>query len=224
MVCRKVNQDRSDGPRGARERGVAVSKESVGKAFGALALLGLVTVAGMGLLAGCKSAPPLTADQAKVMIQARYDATPATGAHIVVNKMGMKIGITEGLWKLTKVYPNKFWADYTLTDEGKKAIVLANGGNVIEWRPNSMGDTTYMVTIQTVAANHLKALAVHDPESEELPGESAARSVLFNEVVDLTGVPEGLKEIAEDGMTPLSTNRRSDFVLQDGKWVLKSIV
>lgn len=179
--------------------------------------------AGLGVLAGCKQAPPLTADQATALIQAKYDATPTAGAQIMVNKLGLKMGISDELWKLAKVYPNKFWADYKLTEDGKKAIGLPGGGDVIAWRPDSMGNTGYMVVIQTVAANHLKAMAAQDPVSEELPGATAARSVQFSEVVDLTGVPQGLKDIAKNPGNQLSTKRQADFALVDGKWVLKSV-
>jgi hypothetical protein len=179
--------------------------------------------AGLGMLTGCKHAPPLTADQATALIQAKYDATPAAAVPIVVNKLGLKMGLTDGYWKLTKVYPNKFWADYTLTDEGKKAIAVTGGGDVIQWRPDSMASTGYAVTVQTVAANHLKAMAAQDPVSEELPGASVARSVQYNEVQDLTGEPQGLKDIAENPGNQLSTKRQADFALENGKWVLKSI-
>lgn len=230
-VDKREREEKNGGPAGEcrwpprpenAAKGGAVKSRSVQRGLGALALL--AAGLGLGILpSGCNSAPALTADQAKAMIQAKYDATLAAGAHIVVNRMGLKMGITDGFWKLTKVYPNKFWADYTLTDEGKKAVVPDGSGDVIQWRPDSMGDTTYMVTIETVAANHLKAMAVKDPVSEELPGASAARSVGFNEVVDMTGVPQGLRDIAEEGMSPLSTKRQADFTLVNGKWVLKSI-
>ena len=39
----------------------------------------------MGMVvAGCKSAPPLTQDQALAIIEAKYDATPGVGASIIV--------------------------------------------------------------------------------------------------------------------------------------------
>ena len=174
------------------------------------------------VMAGCKQAPPLTADQATAMIQAKYDATPAAGAVIMVNKAGMRMGLNDGYWKLTKVYPNKYWADYTLTNEGKKAIVLPGGGDVIQWRPDSMSSPGYTVSIQTAVAHHLHARGAQDPVSEELPGAPAARSVQYNEVVDLSGAPQGLQDIAETGGNKLATKRQADFALVDGKWVLKS--
>src|SRR6516164_9071424 len=102
------------------------------KALGASALL----VAGM-VLTGCKSAPELTETQAVSLIQAKYNQTPPAAITLVVDDLGMRQGATGKLWDRTKVYPNKFWADFKLTDEGKKAVKLANGGDVVEWRPAS---------------------------------------------------------------------------------------
>jgi hypothetical protein len=224
MADRKRNPGRCGG-RHERRKGGDVKTRISERILRTLALLGIAAGLGLGLgmVAGCRKAPPLTADQATAMIQARYDATPATGVPIVVNKLGLKMGLTDGYWKLTRVYPNKFWADYVLTDEGKKAIAVPGSGDVIEWRPDSMTSTGYAVMVQTMTANHLKAMAVQDPVSEELPGAETARSVQYSEVVDLTGVPQGLKDIAENPGNELSTKRQADFALVDGKWVLKSV-
>ena len=189
------------------------------KALGAIALLG----AGMFLVAGCKSAPELTQDQAQAMIQAKYDQTPPAGINITVNKLGMNMGITDGYWKLTKVYPNRFWADYTLTDEGKKAVKLPAGGDTIQWRPDSAGDQNFTVVIQTAAANHLKARDVHTPASEVLPGSETSMGAQFTEAVDLTGVPQPLQDIAHNPGNQLSTKRQADFVLDGGAWKLRAI-
>ena len=81
--------------------------------FGTVALLG----AGM-VIAGCKTAPELSAANATTLIQAKYDADEATGAGIVVNDLGMRQGATAKLWDRTKIYPNKYWADFILTPEG----------------------------------------------------------------------------------------------------------
>ena len=99
----------------------------------AVALLGAGMVVG-----GCKSAPDLTQTQAQTMIQAKYDQTPATGATIVVTDPGMAQGALAKLWDRTKIFPNHYWADFKLTDAGKKAVKLTGGGDVIEWRPASL--------------------------------------------------------------------------------------
>ncbi len=98
--------------------------------FGAVAFMG----AGL-LLSGCKSAPELSQADATKMIQAEYDSRPAAGAGIYINEFGLKQGLTAKYWQLVKVYPNMRWADYKLTDEGKKVLTLQGGGDQIEWRP-----------------------------------------------------------------------------------------
>ncbi|MGA8043959.1 MAG: hypothetical protein WCA37_14275 [Terracidiphilus sp.] len=185
----------------------------------------VMALVGAGLLvAGCKSTPPLTQDQAMALIQAKYDQTPAVGVTINMTKDGMGMGITDGYWKLTRVYPNRFWADYTLTDDGKKAVKVPGGGDVIQWRPQSMTDTNYVVTMQTVTANHLKARDMHDVSDETLPGVETAKGVDFTEGVDLTGVPQGLQDIiAHVPGNQLSFKRHADFELKDGAWVLHGI-
>ena len=50
----------------------------------------------------------------------------------------MRQGITAKYWKRTTIYPNKFWADFKLTAEGKKVVKLPKGGDVIQWRPDSL--------------------------------------------------------------------------------------
>lgn len=189
-----------------------------------LKVLGVVVLLGAGvLLAGCKSAPVLTQAQAQAQIQAKYDQTPPVGATIVLNKEGLGMGITDGYWKLTRVYPNKYWADYTLTDAGKKAVTPQGGGDVIQWRPSSPTAPNYFVTVTTVAANHLKANDVQNIQSEVLPGVDVARSVQFDEDVDLTGVPGPLLDIAHNPGNRLSTSRQADFALVNGVWTLKAI-
>jgi hypothetical protein len=185
------------------------------KVFAGLAIVG----AGLAL-AGCKSAPDLTTANAQSLIQAKYDQTPAAGALIQVNDLGMRQGITAKYWDRTKMYPNKFWADFKLTDDGKKAVKLANGGDVIEWRPETAGDTGYSIMVTTVAANHLKAIDVQDPQNEA----DGTKSVIFSEGVDLTGVPGPLADIAHDPGNKLATKRTATFALQNGAWTLQSIM
>jgi hypothetical protein len=170
------------------------------------------------VLAGCKSAPELTQAQALAMIQAKYDATPAVGANIIVNNDGMVQGATAKYWGRTTIYPNKYWADFTLTPEGKKVVKQTSGGDVIKWRPESPTDKNYSVVLVTVAANHLKA---HDIKDIQDVGKT--KTVTFTEAVDLTGVPDPLVAIAHNPGNQLSTSRQADFVLDGGAWKLDSI-
>ncbi len=189
-----------------------------------LKILGAVALFGAGMfVAGCKSAPDLTETQAMSLIQAKYDQDPPAGASIMVNKLGMSMGITDGYWKLTKVYPNKFWADYTLTDDGKKALIPPGGGDVIQWRPASQDDPSYAITIVTKTANHMKARDIKNLHDETLPGVDTAKGAGFTESVDLTGVPGPLQDIAHSPGNKLSTKRQADFELAAGAWKLHGI-
>jgi len=188
------------------------------RAFGAIALLS----AGM-FLVGCKSTPELTQANALALIQAKYDQTPATGVMIMLDKNGLGMGITDGYWKLTKVYPNRYWADYTLTDEGKKAVTLQGGGDVIQWRPDSPTDKSFSVQVTTVVANHLKVRDLGTVQDETVPGVDTAKGASFNEAVDLTGVPQPLQDIAHNPGNQLSTKRQADFAFEGGAWKLHSI-
>lgn len=187
-------------------------------------ILGAVALLSFGMvLAGCKSVPDLTQDQALALIQAKYDATPAVGANITVNDLGMRQGITAKYWNRTTIYPNKFWADFTLTPDGKKVITLPKGGDVIQWRPDSLTDTNYSVVVVTVAANHLKARSLGTVQDEALAGVSTAKGASFTEAIDLTGVPDALQEIAHNPGNQLATKRQADFALDGGAWKLQSI-
>jgi len=35
--------------------------------------------------------------------------------------------VTAKYWDRVKAYPNNYWADFKLTDEGKKVVTLAKG-------------------------------------------------------------------------------------------------
>jgi len=186
--------------------------------FGASVFLG----AGL-LLTGCKSAPELTKANALALIQAKYDQTPAVGANITVDDLGMRQGAASKLWERTTIYPNKFWADFKLTPEGKKAVKLQDGSDTIKWRPDSLTDTHFSVIVVSVAANHLKAHDVADPQDEVVPGVSTAKGASFTEAVNLDGVPDSLQQIAHNPGNKLSTKRQADFSLENGAWVLHSI-
>src|SRR6476469_6326767 len=135
------------------------------KALGVL-FLGCSTL----LINGCKSAPELTKTQALAMVQAKYDQTAPAGVNILVNDPGMLSGAKAKLWERTKVYPNKIWADFKLTADGKKAVVLPGGGDVIEWRPQTANDQNYTIVVTTVAANHLRAKDMGDLRDEAMAG------------------------------------------------------
>lgn len=184
------------------------------------ALVGMAAV-GAGLaLAGCKSAPDLSVADAQKLIQAKYDQDPATGAAVRVDDTGMQQGVHAKYWDRSKAYPNKYWADFKLTDDGKKAVKLLNGGDTIEWRPDSETDKRFSLVVQSVAVNHLKAKDVQDPQNES----DGTKTVIFNEVVDLNGVPQPLQDIAHDPGNKLSTKRTATFSLDNGAWKLDSII
>ncbi len=182
--------------------------------------LGVAALAGAAMLiTGCKSAPDLTAANAQALIQAKYDASPAVGAAITVDDLGMRQGATAKYWDRTKVYPNKYWADFVLTPEGKKAMTLAGGGDTIQWRPQSPDDKTFSVVVTTVATNHLKAKDVKDPQDEV----GGTKSVVYTEAVSLDGAPSALADIAHNPGNKLSTKRTATFSLDGGAWKLESI-
>ena len=186
--------------------------------------LGVLFLAGsMVLVAGCKSAPELTKDQALTMVQAKYDQTPGVGVNILVDDSGMRQGASAKLWDRTKVYPNKLWADFKLTAEGKKSVVLPSGGDTIEWRPANLDDKTYTIVVTTMAANHLRAHDMSDLQDEMLPGADTAKAGKYTEGVSLTGVPQVLQDIAHNPGNKLSSKKQADFALVNGSWQLKSI-
>ena len=185
--------------------------------FAALAFVGLGFTVG-SMLNGCKSAPELTSAEAQALIQAKYDQTPAEGANIYVDDLGMRMGVTDKYWDRTKAYPNKFWADFTLTPEGKKAIKLADGSDVIKWRPESELDNKFSIIVVTTVANHLKAHDVQDPQDD-----AGGKGVSFTEAVNLDGVPGPLQDIAHNPGNRLSSKRQAEFALDGGAWKLVSI-
>jgi hypothetical protein len=198
----------------ALNNGGIVKNAVTGKIFAALAVLG----AGLAV-AGCKSTPALSADDAQKLIQAKYDQTPPSGALIRVDDLGMQQGVTAKYWDRSKAFPVKWWADFKLTPDGKKVVTLANGGDTIEWRPASSDDKNFAVIMTTVVANHRKAREVKDPQDQG----DGTKTVEFNEAVDLSGVPAPLQDIAHDPGNKLSTHRTATFALENGAWTLQSI-
>jgi hypothetical protein len=182
-----------------------------------LRVFGALTIAGIGLaLTGCK--PDLTQANAQAMVQARYDQMPPQSVSITVDEMGLRKGAESKYWTMTKLYPNKFWADFTLTPEGKKVVKLPNGGDVIQWRPQDASDKNFSVVVLTVAANHLKAREMK-PIQDDVNGKSAE----VVEAVNLDGVPDVLQEIAHHPGNKLSTKRQASFTYDGGAWKLASV-
>lgn len=184
-----------------------------------IAVFGMVSLLGAGLLlTGCKSAPELTQADAQAMIQAKYDQAPPTGTEIMVNLDGMARGATAKYWTRTVLYPNKYWADFTLTPDGKKVVKLKSGGDVIQWHPLNEGDKNYTISVFTVAANHLKAHVVSDPQDDVNETKTAS----YMELVNLDGVPNDLKIIADGPGNRLSSKHVASFALDGGAWKLAS--
>ena len=185
-----------------------------------LKVVGVVGLLGVGLLfTGCKSAPSLTAADAQALIQAKYDQTAAVGVNIAVNDLGMRQGATAKYWNRTTIYPNKIWADFKLTPDGKKALKLQDGGDVIKWRPESADDKQYSIIVVTGASNHLKARDVQDPQDEV----GGTKSAVYSEAVNLDGVPDPLQDIAHNPGNKLSGKKTATFAIDGGAWKLTNI-
>ncbi len=170
-------------------------------------------------LAGCKSAPELTKDQALAMIQAKENETPAAPIAITVNDRGMQQGVAAKYWLETKRFPNGYWGDFTLTPDGKKVIKLADGGDVMHWRPDSPSDPHFVIVVTSLVANHPKISNVGDPQTV---GDT--RTVSFSEDTNFDGVPDALQGIAHNPGNELSTTAVATFVLTNGAWTLQSII
>lgn len=183
------------------------------KVMAALALLG----AG-GFVAGCKSAPDLTQDQAKTMIQAKYDKAPGAVFNIAVNDRGMQQGVQAKYWLGVKRYPNGYWGDFKLTPDGMKVVKLASGGDTIQWRPDSPNSPNYTVVVVPLATVKYKARALGDVQTV-----ADTRTVTYMEDVDLSAMPAPLQAIAQNPGNELSQQRMATFALTNGAWTLESI-
>ena len=157
------------------------------------------------------------------MLFRSYDHAPPQGASILVNDNGMVQGALAKYWNRTTIYPNKYWADFKLTDEGKKVVKLPAGGDTIQWRPDSQDDKTYMVRMITVQANHLRAHDMGDVADEMIAAVDTAKGAGYIEGVDLTGVPDALQQIAHNPGNKLSAKRHADFALVNGAWTVHAI-
>ena len=184
---------------------------------------GVLVVLGAGvMMTGCNFTPELSKTMALTLVQADYDKRTPAPASIAVDDMGLKQGINSKLWKLTKVYPNNRWADYTLTDDGKKVIKLSGTGDVIQWRPEE-GSKDFHFFVTTAAANHMKAKDIDDPQDDVVANVQTARSARFTEVYDWTGIPDAVQTIAHNAINRPSTHRQADFALVNGAWTVHSI-
>ena len=190
------------------------------KNAGKMIVLGVLGFLGAGLiLSGCKSAPELTKANAQALIQAKLDQSPAVGINIAVDEKGLATGVGASYWARTKLFPNRFWADFTLTPEGKKVLKLASGGDVIQWRPENAGDRNFSVVIVTVDTHPLKVHDVGDPQDEV----GGAKSAVFVESPSLDGVPSALQMISNGPGNKLSSRHIATFVVDEGAWKLQSI-
>lgn len=179
-----------------------------------------VAILGVGMMvAGCKSAPELTQDKAMSMIQAHYDAAAPSGFEIRVNNNGMVQGATAKYWQRTTIYPNKYWADFKLTDQGKKLVKLSSGTDTIQWRPSSPTDSDFGIIVTTQVANHRKARDIKDIQDIG----SNTKTVVFTEGVDLGGLPDTLVSMAHTPGNQLTTTRTATFILDNGDWKLQSV-
>ena len=185
-----------------------------------LRYLGAMALVGVGLIgfAGCKSAPELVSADAQKAIQAKYAAQAPVNVQITVNDLGMQQGANGKLWTRAKVYPNKYWADFTLTPEGKKAVKLLGGGDTIQWRPDSLEDKKFVVVVTSAVATSPK---VKDVQVAQEAG--AGKSVAFTEVENLDGVSDVLQQIAHNPGNKLSQKKMANFTLDGSAWKLDSI-
>jgi hypothetical protein len=97
-------------------------------------------------------------------------------------------------------------------------VKLPGGGAVIQWRPESPTDSRYVIVVVPLVSSRQKTRSLGEVQSL---GDS--RTVTYFEDVDLSGLPDGLQNIAHDPMNKLSTQRVATFVLTNGAWTLQSI-
>jgi hypothetical protein len=183
--------------------------------LGAMALLG----AGLLVFAGCKSAPPLSQQDALAIVQAKYNQAPPESVSFPITDLGMRKGIVAKYWAETKKYPNGYWADFEMTPDGKKVIKLSSGGDTIQWHPESSSDKSFVVTASTVATSRHKAKDM----SDLLDLGGGVKTATYSESDVLDALPSALKDIIEDPGNKISTKRTATFNLVDNQWQLQSI-
>lgn len=182
----------------------------------ALAVLALLSVGGFAT--GCKLAPDLTQDQAKAMLQAKYDKDSSTAFSIAVDDAGMQRGVDAKYWIGIRRYSNGYWGDFKLTPEGAKAVKLPNGGDVIQWRPDTPDDSNYMIVVVPIAPVKFNVQNVGNVETIV-----DSRTVSYTEDVDLSGLPAPLQNIAQNPGNQLHVRRIATFALANGAWTLQSM-
>lgn len=179
-----------------------------------------LAVLGVGMMvAGCKSAPELPKEKAMAMIQAHYDALPPSGFEINVNNEGMVQGAAAKYWQRITIYPNKYWADFKLTDTGKKLIKLSSGNDMIQWRPSGPTDKDFSIVVTTTVLKHRRARDLHDIQDV---GDKT-KTVVFTEGVDSSDLPQPLVDIAHNPGNQLTTTRTATFVLDGDNWKLQTV-
>ena len=186
------------------------------KKLGAMALLG----AGLLVFAGCKSAPTLSQQDALALVQAKYDQAQPESISFAITDLAMRKGIVAKYWVETKKYPNGYWADFTMTPDGKKVVKLPSGGDTIQWHPESSSDKSFVVAASTVATSRYKAKDMS--ALVDLGGD--VKTGTFSEKKVLDALPSALKDIVEDPGNTISTKRTATFNLVDGAWKLQSVI
>jgi len=133
------------------------------QALGALAFLG----AGL-LLTGCKTAPELTQANAQALIQAKYDQTPAVGVSIAWTNWGLGRAWRPSIGSGPSSIPTDSGRLHA-NPRGQEGAQAAKWGRCDPVAPESAEDKHFSVIVVTVAANHLKAHDVKEPQDEILP-------------------------------------------------------
>jgi len=182
------------------------------------ALVSIALLSAGLVVAGCKSAPELTKQQAGSLIQAKYESAAGEPLSISINDRGMQQGVTAGYWTGLKRYPNGYWGDFKLTPAAQKAMKLDAGGDVIQWRPSAPQDPHYAVSVTTLAPVKMRADDLGDVTDS---GDN--KTVSFNEQLNLSPLPGPLAEMAHNPGNRLSTKKTATFVLNNGTWALESI-
>jgi hypothetical protein len=180
-----------------------------------MALLG----AGLLVFAGCKSAPPLSQQDALAMVEAKYNQAPPVSVSFAITDLGMRKGIVAKYWAETKKYPNGYWADFKMTPDGAKVIKLSSGGDTIQWHPESSSDKSFLVPASTVATTKLKAINFSDVQD----AGGGVKTATYSEDEVLDPLPSALKDIIQDPANKISTKRTATFSLVDNAWKLQSI-
>jgi hypothetical protein len=189
------------------------------KIAGKMQALVAMALLSVGLaVAGCKSAPELTKQQAESLIQAKYSSLAGQPVSITIGDRGMQQGVSAGYWTGLKRYPNGYWGDFKLTPAAQKLMKLDAGGDVIQWRPSAPQDPHYALSVTSLATVKLKADDLGDVTDS---GDN--KTVSFNEQLDLSPLPAPLAEMAHNPGNRLSTKKTATFVLNNGTWALQSI-